>query len=197
MNIKILAIVFMLATSVTLNAQTHFGFGLKKDLFCVSLNPEKAVDATFNVDKVDVSVLLNEHFRIGLGVQLGKIVNHDGKRYEQGAGLSLNLAYLFDFKDYKDFAIAPTFSVDNSFKDFKSFKNIDVDLGVRTYIMKSMFLGTGVRYAQWNHSDIVNDKNCYSWYWEMGFQLIISNKPKPTNRNNSEMSEPCAKNAKR
>ena len=178
MNIKILAIVFMLATSVTLNAQTHFGFGLKKDLFCVSLNPEKAVDATFNVDKVDVSVLLNEHFRIGLGVQLGKIVNHDGKRYEQGAGLSLNLAYLFDFKDYKDFAIAPTFSVDNSFKDFKSFKNIDVDLGVRSYLFKAMYIGTGARYAQWNNSDIVNGNNCFTWYWEMGFNLDFWNRAK-------------------
>lgn len=173
MKIKTLAIVFMVATSITLNAQTHFGFGLKKDLFCTSLNPEKFADATFNVDKVDVSVLLNDHFRIGLGVQAGTIVNHDDKRYDPGAGFSLNLAYLFDFKDYKDFAIAPTFSVGNSFKDFKSFKNIDVDLGVRTYVMKSMFLGTGVRYAQWNHSDIVNDMNCYSWYWEMGFNLYF------------------------
>lgn len=173
MKIKILAIVFMVAASVTLNAQTHFGFGLKKDLYCTSLNPEKSTDATFNVDKVDFSVLIDEHFRIGLGVQVGTLVNHDDKRYDPVAGLSLNLAYLFDFKNYKDFAIAPTFSAGNSFKDFKSFKNIDVDFGIRTYIMKSMFLGTGVRYAQWNQSDIINDKNCYSWYWEMGFNLYF------------------------
>ena len=102
-----------------------------------------------------------------------RIANHQEKRYETNAGLSLSLAYLFTFKDYKDFALAPTLSVGNSFKEFTSFKNTDVDLGVRSYLFKSMYLGTGVRYAQWKNSDIVNDHNCFSWYWEIGFDLFF------------------------
>lgn len=158
---------------VTMQAQTKIGFGLQKELFGVSLNPDNADDATFDVDKIDVAVLLNDHFRVGLGFQPGTLVNHQEKRYETNAGLSLSLAYLFTFKDYKDFALAPTLSVGNSFKDFTSFKNTDVDLGVRSYLFKSMYLGTGVRYAQWKNSDIVNDHNCFSWYWEIGFDLFF------------------------
>ena len=54
-----------------------------------------------------------------------------------------------------------------------SFKNIDVDLGVRTYLFKSGFIGTGIRYAQWDVSKIVNGNNCLTWYWEMGFNLYF------------------------
>ena len=163
----------LMAGGVTMQAQTKIGFGLQKELFGVPLNPENASEATFNVDKVDIAVLLNDHFRIGLGFQPGTLVNHQEKRYETSAGLSLSLAYLFTFKDYKDFAMAPTLSVGNSFKDFTSFKNMDVDLGVRSYLFKSMYLGTGVRYAQWKNSDILDDHSCFSWYWEMGFDLYL------------------------
>lgn len=174
MKFKLLATILVLLLTVSLHAQIDFGIGLQKELFCVSLNPENADDATFNVDKVDVSMLLSDHFRLGLGFQSGTLVNHEAKRYEPRAGLSLSLAYLFSFKNYKDFAIAPAISIGNSFKDFKSFQNYDVDVSVREYLFKSIFLGTGVRYAHWQNSDIVNDSNCLTWYWEMGFNLYFN-----------------------
>ena len=161
----------LIATS--LNAQSIIGIGLKKDVFGISLNSENSDDVTFNADMVNVSMLINEHLQIGLGLQSGTIVNHETKCYDPSAGLSLNAAYLFNFRDYKDFAIAPTVSIGNSFKDFMSFKNIDVDLGVRTYLFKSGFIGTGIRYAQWDDSKIVNGNNCLTWYWEMGFNLYF------------------------
>lgn len=174
MKFKLLVTILVLLLTVSLQAQIDFGIGLQKELFSVSLNPENADDATFNVDKVDVSMLLSDHFRIGLGFQSGTLVNHEAKRYEPRAGLSLSLAYLFSFKNYKDFAIAPAISIGNSFKDFKSFQNYDVDVSVREYLFKSLFLGTGVRYAHWQNSDIVNNSNCLTWYWEMGFNLYFN-----------------------
>ena len=174
MKFKLLATILVLLFTVSLHAQIDFGIGLQKELFGVSLNPENADDATFNVDKVDVSMLLSDHFRIGLGFQSGTLVNHEAKRYEPRAGLSLSLTYLFNFKNYKDFAIAPAISIGNSFKDFKSFQNYDVDVSVREYLFKSVFLGTGVRYAHWQNSEIVNDSNCLTWYWEMGFNLYFN-----------------------
>lgn len=173
MKFKLLITSLVIMLSASLQAQVDFGFGLQKDLFGISLNAENAENATFNLDNVNVSMLINEHLQIGLGIQSGTIVNHETKCYDPSAGLSLNAAYLFNFRDYKDFAIAPTVSIGNSFKDFMSFKNIDVDLGVRTYLFKSGFIGTGIRYAQWDVSKIVNGNNCLTWYWEMGFNLYF------------------------
>ncbi len=178
MTKHIFFVVITLMATVSLHAQTTFGFGLQKELFGVSLNGESADDATFSVDKVDFAVLLQDHLRIGMGVQGGTQVNHETKRYEPGAGLALSFAYLFDFKNYKDFAIAPTLSVGNSFKDFKSFQNVDIDLGVRSYLFNSVFLGTGVRYAHWSKSPIINDSSCYSWYWEIGYNLYFKSRKK-------------------
>jgi len=176
MKTKILAIAIIMMASVTLNAQTYLGIGVQKELFGVSLNPENAADATFSVDKVDVSLLVKEHLRIGLGYQAGTKINRGDKRYEMNSGLSLSFAYLFDFKNYKDFSLAPTLSVGNSFRDFGSFKNLDVDLGVRAYIMKSFFLGTGYRYAHWNQSEILNENSCHSWYFEIGYNFNFKRK---------------------
>jgi hypothetical protein len=172
----VLSVVFFFMATFSLHAQTNFGFGLQKEIFGVSLNAENADDATFDVDKVELTMTMKDHFRIGLGVQMGTLVEHQAKRYEPGAGLSLSLTYLFPIKGYTDYAIAPTLSMGNSFKGFKSFKNIDADLGVRSYLFKAMYIGTGVRYAQWNNSDIVNGNNCFTWYWEMGFNLDFWNR---------------------
>lgn len=174
----VLSVVFFFMATFSLHAQTNFGFGLQKEIFGVSLNAENADDATFDVDKVEFTMTMKDHFRIGLGVQMGTLVEHQAKRYEPGAGLSLSLTYLFPIKGYTDYAIAPTLSMGNSFKGFKSFKNIDADLGVRSYLFKAMYIGTGVRYAQWNNSDIVNGNNCFTWYWEMGFNLNFWNRVK-------------------
>ncbi len=181
----VLSVVFFFMATFSLHAQTNFGFGLQKEIFGVSLNAENADDATFDVDKVELTMTMKDHFRIGLGVQMSTLVEHQAKHYDPDAGLSLSITYLFPIKRYKDytipkesFAIAPTLSVGNSFKDFKSFKNIDVDLGVRSYLFKAMYIGTGARYAQWNNSDIVNGNNCFTWYWEMGFNLDFWNRAK-------------------
>ena len=64
MKFKLLATILVLLLTVSLHAQIDFGIGLQKELFGVSLNPEIADNATFNVDKVDFSMLLSDHFRI-------------------------------------------------------------------------------------------------------------------------------------
>ena len=117
----VLSVVFFFMATFSLHAQTNFGFGLQKEIFGVSLNAENADDATFDVDKVELTMTMKDHFRIGLGVQMSTLVEHQAKRYDPDAGLSLSLTYLFPINSYKDytipkesFAIAPTLSVGNS-----------------------------------------------------------------------------------
>ena len=66
MKFKLLITSLVIMLSASLQAQVDFGFGLQKDLFGISLNAENAENATFNLDNVNVSMLINEHLQIGL-----------------------------------------------------------------------------------------------------------------------------------
>lgn len=158
-----------------------FGMAIEKDLFGVPVSSDDIVASAMDINAV---VWLYNGLDFSLGFETITLSDFSENRFETFYGLGMGAGCRLGKNEL--FQIEPNLSVANSFRSFSSFRNVKADLGAKFHVLDVFFIGTGLRYTRCPDLEFVAQPSLCTWYWKMGFQLKIPNKPKPTPKSNPE-----------
>lgn len=168
--VSLAAVLLLLVTGLRAQEKTvELGFGMEKDLYGVPVGGDDMVAAA---TEVKAGILFGNRVDLSLGFETLSLTNLSEKRFETLHGMLMGVGYRFGKNE--SFQIEPNLSVANSFRNFASFRNIKVDLGVNFHVFKVFFVGTGLRYAHCLDLELFAPPPVYTWYWKMGFRLSLA-----------------------
>ena len=148
-----------------------FGYGISSDFLSVPLSEHSLATQSTNVF---FTYILKEDLSFKIGFDGLLLKDSDAKKYENLSGLMLGAGYTILKDQPRNFTTELTLSASNAFDDFSTFRNYHADLGIRVMMLKSFFIGSGLRFA---HSEVAGiiavPQNSYNWYMQMGIQLYL------------------------
>jgi len=148
-----------------------FGYGISSDFLSVPLSEHSLATQSTNVF---FTYILKEDLSFKIGFDGLLLKDSDAKKYENLSGLMLGAGYTILKDQPRNFTTELTLSASNAFDDFSTFRNYHADLGIRVMMLKSFFIGSGLRFAHSEAAGIIAaPQNSYNWYMQMGIQLYL------------------------
>lgn len=168
--IPLVATLLFLVTGLRAQEKTvALGFGIEKDLYGIPIGGD---DMVATATEVKAGVLFGNRLGLSLGFETLSLTNLSEKRFETLHGMMTGVGYRFGKSE--SLQIEPNLSVANYFRNFSSFRNVKVDLGVNFLLFRVFFIGTGLRFASCSDLELTAPPPVYTWYWKMGFQFSLA-----------------------
>ena len=157
---------FIWALNIPVLAQDEvkpFGLGFQSNLFQMPMSEQ-----SLQIHQTAVYMIYKlNNFQLNAGLQNSLQLNNELNFYERVNGLFIGGNYYLPFK-WKKSPTAIHLSWIIELDEIDISKQIQFNFGVRQYVSKHCYIGTGLHWLQRNRINTGQDLN---WFWQLGVEL--------------------------